>query len=80
MYSCAIEILDAAAKSTQVITTINKDINNNNLFTYDCDFTKKSSCRGRYLLRDNRHVCTPCTSPYRGFTRRRRSSGGIPVC
>lgn len=62
MYSCAIEILDAAAKSTQVITTTNKDINNNNLFAYDCDFTKKPSCCERYLLRDNRHVCTHCTS------------------
>ncbi|KAM0731648.1 hypothetical protein ACS0PU_001190 [Formica fusca] len=83
MYPTAIEILDAAAKSTRIITTANKDLNNNVLFTCeDCDFTKNSpSCCEQYLLRDHiRHVCEYCISPYKDFIRRRRSSGGIPIC
>ncbi|GAB1859157.1 hypothetical protein CAJAP_00158 [Camponotus japonicus] len=74
MYPSAIP--DAVAKLT------NKDLNNNVrlLSKYDCDFTKNPSCCERYLLRDIRHVCTHCISPYRGFIRRRRSSSGIPIC
>lgn len=83
MYPSTIKILDAAAKSTRIITTANKDLNNNILFTSkDRDFKKNlQSCCERFLLRDHiRHAYKHCISPYRGFIRRRRSSGGIPIC
>ncbi|CAL1682874.1 unnamed protein product [Lasius platythorax] len=82
MYPPTIEILDAAAKSTRIIRTANKDLNNVLFTSKDRDFTKNlpSSCE-RYLLRDHiSHACKHSISPYRGFIRRRRSSSGIPIC